>query len=161
MSSQSPGDSSQWLRAHPSPPGPNMFAAQEATSTSSPDAHMQTGGNAPGIPLFLAQARNKATKVAQLPLLYDADHDMMAMGNLDAVLPATQTVLSGDDVCPPAAAARNLDLPMVQHPIPQPSPGFLMAQQSMLAGHHVYTNHDTGQQHAPSAYSHAAPGNGD
>ncbi|GAB0133956.1 hypothetical protein EsDP_00002346 [Epichloe bromicola] len=151
VSSQNPSDSTQWMRAHPSPPGPNFFATQADFPAA------QTGGNAPGIPSFLAQARSKADNVTQVPLMYDTDNSMMPMmpmGDLDAVLPAThpvQPVLDGDGSSPLAGP------PMFQQPIPQPSAGFLMAQQSIFGGD-AYAEHYMNRQHAQGDYSHHSGG---
>ncbi|KAG5914002.1 hypothetical protein E4U42_000733, partial [Claviceps africana] len=57
MSSQGPGESSQWTQAHPSP----VFAAQVAATRPVAPAE----GNAPGIPALLALARSKASKGTQ------------------------------------------------------------------------------------------------
>lgn len=151
VSSQNPSDSTQWMRANPSPPGPNIFVTQAAFPAA------QTGGNAPGVPSFLAQARSKADNVTQVPLMYDTDNSMMPMmpmGDLDAVLPAThpvQPVLNGDGSSPLAGP------PMFQQPIPQPSAGFLMAQQSIFGGD-AYAEHYMNRQHAQGDYSHHSGG---
>ncbi|KAG5980567.1 hypothetical protein E4U54_006767 [Claviceps lovelessii] len=158
MSSQSPGDLSQWMQAHPLPPGPSIFAAQVAATC--PETML--GGNAPGIPLFLAQARNNGSKFTQMPLIYDFDNDVMPMGDLDASLPATHSVWNGNGIgigtTPPptvtTATAHGAEmLPVSQHSIPRPSAGFLMAQQSMFGGD-AYSEHHANRQHAPNACSH-------
>ncbi|KAG6004288.1 hypothetical protein E4U21_001185 [Claviceps maximensis] len=156
MSSHSPRGSSRGMQAHPSPHGPNIFTAHVAATCS----ETPVGGYAPGIPLFLAQARNKASNLAQIPFMYDSDNDTMPMGDLGAVLPTTQSFLDDNDMgtktktMTTTTAARSGELlPMFQHLIPQPSAGFLMAQQSIFGGD-VYEEHYTNRQLAPDGYSH-------
>jgi hypothetical protein len=123
-----------------------MFVAQAGGAQASESEPEET---APGIPPFLAQARNRAGDVTQIPPMYDADNSLMPMGDLNAVLPDTNPLASVGGlsmVGMPGGGA-----PMFQEPIPQPSAGFLMAQQSVFGGD-AYVDHYLNRQHGPSSY---------
>ncbi|KAK2592899.1 hypothetical protein QQS21_009394 [Conoideocrella luteorostrata] len=147
MSSNSPTDETQWTRAHPSPPGPSMFATQDAVSSA------ETEGNAPGIPMFLAQARNRAGHVTQVPHTHNADNALLPMGELDSVLPDSHPTTNGDNMPIGVRGERS----MFHQPIPQPSAGFLMAQQSVRGGD-AYTDHHMNRQQGQGGHSHASSG---
>jgi hypothetical protein len=123
-----------------------LYAMQASAQAS--DAEPQDG--APGIPPFLAQARNRPDDVAQVPLVYDADSALMPMGDLDAVLPDTNPLMNVGGISMVGVPG---SVPsMFQQPIPQPSAGFLMAQQSVFGGD-AYMDHYMNRQHGQGDYS--------
>ncbi|KID68275.1 Fungal transcriptional regulatory protein, partial [Metarhizium hybridum] len=146
MASHSPSDSTRWLGSHPSSPTPNMFATKTGTQTT----EASQGDAAPGIPLFLAQARNRPGSATQDPLTYDAENSLMPMGDLDAVLPDTNPLMNIEGV--PMSGMHSGDPSMFQQAIPQPSAGFLMAQQSVFGGD-VFMEHYMNRQHGQGGYS--------
>lgn len=129
-----------------------MFAPQINRAGA---AGADTEESAPGIPLFLAQARNKAGNVTQVPLMYDADSSLMPMGDLDAVLPDPNPLMNVEGI--PMVGLPPGDPSMFQQPIPQPSPGFLMAQQSIFGGD-AFVDHYMNRQHGHGDYSHPPGG---
>ncbi|TWU77358.1 hypothetical protein ED733_005696 [Metarhizium rileyi] len=146
MASPSPSDSTRWIGSHPSPPGPNVFAAKGGSQVT----EAILGEAAPGIPLFLAQARHRPGDATQGPLAYDADYSLMPMGDLDAVLPDTNPLVSVEAM--PMSGMHAGGPSMFQHAIPQPSAGFLMAQQSVFGGD-AHVDHYVNRQYGQGGYS--------
>lgn len=82
--------------------------------------------------------------------MYDADNALMPMGDLDAVLPDTNPLMNVEGM--PLVEMQGGDPSMFQQPIPQPSAGFIMAQQSVFGGD-AYVDHFMNRQHGQNDYS--------
>lgn len=130
----------EWTHAHPAA-GTAVYAAQSGAA----DSRGSTDGDAhaPGIPLFLAQARNGSLNVTQMPMVYDSDNVMLPMGDIGAMLPDTNPLMQANGM-PMYALSGVEQSSMYHHPIPQPNPTFVMAQQNALG--EGYGNHYTDTQ---------------